>query len=252
MKITDLMTTYDPIRTNHHRFLSSQLASFLPYADQKSHILFIIVQMRFSPCLCACARVTMAARVVQLLTVAVSLTSLLPPCSSRPLDQRHQRLETLLQKDVGGDNSSEILCHLCEVLTSYRLSSFYPTPAVLQAAVALIQEYLEEGASVDDMFPVLEPLCVVFLNQSFGYYGPYMCPGVIHSYGPVVSSVSHFVHVYSAKVSQCVTFNCNCSISLHSTSVCFYTESLSFVFILLSYTPRLFHIQSHSHSCSMC
>ena len=89
------------------------------------------------------------------------------------------------------------------ILTSYRPSSFYPTTlAVLQAAVALIQEYLEEGGSVDDMFLVLEPLCVFFLNQSFGYYGPYMCPGVIHSYGPVVSSVSlhsHFVHVYSSK-----------------------------------------------------
>ena len=88
------------------------------------------------------------------------------------------------------------------ILTSYRPSSFYPTRAVLQAAVALIQEYLEEGGSVDDMFLVLEPLCVFFLNQSFGYYGPYMCPGVIHSYGPVVSSVSlhsHFVHVYSSK-----------------------------------------------------
>ena len=68
--------------------------------------------------------------------------------------------------------------------------------------MALIKEYLEEGASVDDMFPVLEPFCIYFLNHSFSYYGPYMCPGVIHSYGPVVSSIigwnitcSHFMHV---------------------------------------------------------
>ena len=50
----------------------------------------------------------------------------------------------------------------------------------------VVKEYVEENASVHDAYPVLEPLCIELLKE-LDYYGPYMCPGVVYSYGPVVS-----------------------------------------------------------------
>ena len=51
----------------------------------------------------------------------------------------------------------------------------------------IIKDYLEENASVHKLYPVLEPLCVLFMNKTKGYNGDYMCPGVIYAYVPVVS-----------------------------------------------------------------
>ena len=180
MRNIDTMTTYDP---NMYSYMYNPSRVFC------SHITQVIAGvMRMRTCLDDMAAAASAARLVQLLAVAVALAGVLQPCRARPLDQRRQRLQTLLQKAAGGrEDRSEILCHLCEVCCCCSLYKLIMTLAGLQAAVAVVKEYLEEGASVEDMFPVLEPLCVLFLNQSFDYNGPYMCPGVIHSYGPVVS-----------------------------------------------------------------
>ena len=55
--------------------------------------------------------------------------------------------------------------------------------------MSIIQDYLEENTSIDALFPILQPFCVFFMNRTNHYNGPYMCPGLIHSYGPVVSAV---------------------------------------------------------------
>ena len=73
----------------------------------------------------------------------------------------------------------------------------YPMPSplsALQGAVEVVLYYmeLEANASVHELFPVLEPICVFFLNES-GHNGPYMCPGILYSYGPVVSSVLQLI-----------------------------------------------------------
>ena len=53
--------------------------------------------------------------------------------------------------------------------------------------MTLLKEYLEENGSVQTLYPVLEPLCVYFMDEMEGYNGAYMCPGIIYSYVPVVS-----------------------------------------------------------------
>ena len=168
----------------------------------------------------------------------------------------YKRLQTLLQKAAGGrEDRSEILCHLCEVCCCCSLYKLIMTLAGLQAAVAVVKEYLEEGASVEDMFPVLEPLCVLFLNQSFDYNGPYMCPGVIHSYGPVVSP-STLPRMEYRIVVLCVTLARILKTTQQVHCLCFpskqkLTEAcLHFIFLF-------FAALSHSisliipHSCSM-
>lgn len=52
----------------------------------------------------------------------------------------------------------------------------------------ILKTYLEENTSVDKLFPVLEPMCLYFMEKVHGYNGPYMCPGIIHAYAPVVST----------------------------------------------------------------
>lgn len=52
----------------------------------------------------------------------------------------------------------------------------------------LVQDYVEANSTIDDIYPAVEPICVVFINRTTHYYGPYMCPGIILSYGPVVSA----------------------------------------------------------------
>ena len=170
---------------------------------------------------------TMAARVVQLLTVAVSLTSLLPPCSSCPLDQRHQRLEILLQKGVGAADSSEILCHLCEVWSSLLATDrphFTPLgPYCRQRWLWFKSTWRREAqwttcsrswsrsvsSSWTRVLATMVPTCVQ------GWFTPM----------DLWSAHSHCIHILCmstvAKVSQCVTFNYDCSVSLHSSSVCF-------------------------------
>ena len=40
--------------------------------------------------------------------------------------------------------------------------------------------------TLEHVLPVAERVCAYFLEQSQGYNGEYMCPGIIQSYGPVV------------------------------------------------------------------
>ena len=73
--------------------------------------------------------------------------------------------------------------------------------SAVQGAVEVVLYYmgLEANASVHALFPVLEPICVFFLNER-GLNGPYMCPGILYSYGPVVSSV--YIVVYFSVASR--------------------------------------------------
>lgn len=52
----------------------------------------------------------------------------------------------------------------------------------------LVQDYVEANSTIDKIYPAVEPICVVFLDRTMHYYGSYMCPGIILSYGPVVSA----------------------------------------------------------------
>ena len=55
----------------------------------------------------------------------------------------------------------------------------------LQDAVKLIQDALQSNRTLDDIFPLAEKVCVDLMKDYSS--APYMCPGIIFSYGPVVS-----------------------------------------------------------------
>ena len=57
----------------------------------------------------------------------------------------------------------------------------------MQGVVEVVKLYLERNASVDEVIPVVEPLCLVYMNQTNGYNGTFMCPGILKSYLPIVS-----------------------------------------------------------------
>jgi len=78
-------------------------------------------------------------------------------------------------------------------------SSRPPLP-LLQATMQLFQDYVEANSTIDEIYPAVEPICVFFINKSMHYYGPYMCPGIILSYGPVVSA--HTMLVSMATIMQ--------------------------------------------------
>ena len=66
--------------------------------------------------------------------------------------------------------------------SSNKVMSCVITP---QEAIKLLRYLLEKNASVEEIFLAGERICPHFMPH---HYGPYMCPGIIHSYGPVVSS----------------------------------------------------------------
>lgn len=51
----------------------------------------------------------------------------------------------------------------------------------------VVKIYLERNASVEEIVPVVEPLCLLYMNKTKGYNGQFMCPGILSSYLPVVS-----------------------------------------------------------------
>ena len=57
----------------------------------------------------------------------------------------------------------------------------------MQGVVEVVKLYLERNASVDEVIPVVEPLCLVYMNKTNGYNGTFMCPGILKSYLPIVS-----------------------------------------------------------------
>lgn len=77
----------------------------------------------------------------------------------------------------------------CFGLPQRNLASAY-NDSTPQAAVNVLKTFLEETTSIEKLYPVLEPMCIYFMKKVHGYNGPYMCPGIINSYGPVVSNAS--------------------------------------------------------------
>ena len=60
-----------------------------------------------------------------------------------------------------------------------------------QDAVKLVQIALDSNATFEDVLPLAEKLCDRALGKVFNYVGTYMCPGLLQSYGPVVTTCMH-------------------------------------------------------------
>ena len=60
-----------------------------------------------------------------------------------------------------------------------------------QDAVKLVQIAIDSNATFEDILPLAEKLCDRALGEVFHYVGTYMCPGILQSYGPVVTTCMH-------------------------------------------------------------
>ena len=56
----------------------------------------------------------------------------------------------------------------------------------MQDAIKIIQDALDSNRTLKDVFPLIEKICVDVMEKKFDS-AKYMCPGLIYSYGPVVS-----------------------------------------------------------------
>ena len=56
----------------------------------------------------------------------------------------------------------------------------------MQDAIKIIQDALDSNRTLKDIFPLIEKICVDVMEKKFNS-ATYMCPGLIYSYGPVVS-----------------------------------------------------------------
>lgn len=56
----------------------------------------------------------------------------------------------------------------------------------IQDAIKIMQDALESNRTLKDVFPLVERICVDVMEKNYNS-APYMCPGLIYSYGPVVS-----------------------------------------------------------------
>ena len=56
----------------------------------------------------------------------------------------------------------------------------------VQDAVKIMQDVLESNRTLKDVFPLVEKICVDMMEKNYNS-ATYMCPGLIYSYGPVVS-----------------------------------------------------------------
>lgn len=58
---------------------------------------------------------------------------------------------------------------------------------LFQATVKIIRDALQSNKTLNDVYPYAEKLCVYVTTERFhSSGGAYTCPGLIHSYGPVV------------------------------------------------------------------
>lgn len=129
------------------------------------------------------------------LLVVVAATSL-EPCSGLPVDGRDQALKRWEKESRERGGSSNDICLLCEVNLHDPAALASPegpsvNHSIPQGAVDILKTYLEKNTSIEKLYPVVEPMCLYFMEKVHsGYNGPYMCPGIINSYGPVVSNTS--------------------------------------------------------------
>jgi hypothetical protein len=56
----------------------------------------------------------------------------------------------------------------------------------MQDGIKIIQDALDSNRTLKDVFPLIEKICVDVMKKKFDSV-TYMCPGLIYSYGPVVS-----------------------------------------------------------------
>ena len=59
-----------------------------------------------------------------------------------------------------------------------------------QDAVKIIQDALDSNRTLEDIFPLAEKICVDVMEKKDRSAAMYMCPGLIYSYGPVVSGLA--------------------------------------------------------------
>lgn len=121
--------------------------------------------------------------------VSVLLGCMLFPAATLPLFKSDSvRVDTVL--------SQAEKCTLCIVSLSVR--TFCPIMHLsinlqlrfnivwMQDAVKIIQDALDSNHTLKDVFPLIEKICVDVMEKEFDS-AKYMCPGLIYSYGPVVS-----------------------------------------------------------------
>ena len=71
-----------------------------------------------------------------------------------------------------------------------------------QDAVKLVQIAIDSNATFEDILPLAEKLCDRALGEVFHYVGTYMCPGLLQSYGPVVTTCMHIALDVQWKLSR--------------------------------------------------
>lgn len=97
------------------------------------------------------------------------------------------------------DSSNDTLCVICQVRNYNYIIISLRSLNFGQETFKIVQDAVHSNKTIQEIFPVVSRLCShVFSAKNLN--GQLMCPGIIDSYGPVVSLVTYTLSLLSLSI----------------------------------------------------